>query len=144
MLPYEQLRAFASLFEQDVAPQVDPETEEIVKTAYDEGRHVYTINFQSSSDTGEVEVKVHVQWSLIEQLFLHRDHHVSWSAYERGTVHLHLTIESQPGVEYTAVLFKDDLRKLWERINSPLHPYPENESCEDVWVKLFNRGVWEV
>ena len=144
MLNYEQIKAFATLLEQDQAPQVDPETKEVIRNAYDEGQHIYTINFTVCSVTGEVTTKVHIQWGLMEQLLLHVDREVWWNTYELDCIHLHMSLKSQPGVEYTTVLFRDDLRTLWERINSPLHPFPEHEPLADVWATLYKRGVWEV
>ena len=51
---------------------------------------------------------------------------------------------NQPDVEYTTVLFKDDVKRLWERIHPSNSPFPADESVEDIWVKLYSRGVWEM
>lgn len=142
MLDYEIIKAFAKNLENDQAPVLD-EHREIERTAYDEGRHIYTINFEVSL-SGVVTAKVHVQWGLMEQLFLNQDRMVRWNSYTADALHIHLRLASQPDVEYTTVLFKDDVKRLWERIHSSNSPYPEDLSIVGVWRKLYERGVWEL
>ena len=142
MLDYEIIRAFANNLENDQAPVLD-EHREIERTAYDEGRHIYTINFEVSL-SGVVTAKVHVQWGLMEQLFLNQDRMVRWNSYTADALHIYLRLASRPDVVYTTVLFKYDLKRLWERIHSSNSPFPKDESVEDIWVKLYNRGVWEL
>ena len=142
MLHYEQLKAFADLLEQDQAPTID-EHREIQATAYDEGRHIYNVGFEVSI-SGAVTAKVHVQWRLMEQLFLNKDRMVTWNADTTDALHIRLKLASQPDVEYTTVLFQDDVQRLWERIHSSNSPYPEDLSIVGVWAKLYERGVWEL
>lgn len=138
MLDYEIIKEFIIDLENDQAPVLDE-----CRTAYDEGRHIYSINFEVDFD-GTVTVKAHVQWGLMEQLFLNKDRMVSWSADCYDALHIYLRLPNQPGVEYTTVLFKEDVERLWERTRSSNSPFPEDESVEDIWVKLYNRGVWEM
>lgn len=145
MLDYESIKALINNLETDQAPVLD-EHREIKRTAYDEGRHIYSINFEVSL-SGMVYVKVHVQWGLMKQLLLNKDRIVRWSADSNDALHVYLRLASQPEVEYTTVLFQHDMKRLWQSIyysNSPCPPFPENEAVEDIWVKLYNRGVWEV
>lgn len=138
MLDYESIKALVNSLENDQAPVLD-EHREIERTAYDEGRHIYSINFEVSL-LGTVTAKVHVQWGWMKQLLLNKDRIVRWSADSPDVLHFYLRLESQPEVEYTTVLFKDDVRRLWQSSNSACPPFPETESVEDIWVKLFNRG----
>ena len=132
MLDYEIIKALVNSLENDQAPVLD-EHREIERTAYDEGRHIYSINFEVSL-SGTATAKVHVQWSLMEQLLLNKDRIIRWSADDTDTLHIYLKLPNQPDVEYTTVLFKDDVRRLWEHIhssNSACPPFPETESVED-------------
>lgn len=141
MLDYESIKALINNLETDQAPVLD-EHHEIKRTAYDEGRHIYSINFEVSL-SGTATAKVHVQWGLMKQLLLNKDRIVRWSADSNDALHFYLRLESQPEVEYTTILFKYDMKRLWQRVyssNSPCPPFPENEAVEDIWVKLFNRG----
>ena len=142
MLDYEIIKAFANNLENDQAPVLD-EHREIERTAYDEGRHIYDVTFEVSL-SGAVTAKVHVQWGLMEQLFLNKDRMVRWSSDCYDALHIYLRLPNQPDVEFSTVLFKNDVKRLWERIHSSNSPFPEDESVEDVWVKLYNRGVWEM
>lgn len=139
MLDYETIKAFINNLEKDQAPVLD-ENHEIERTAYEEGRHIYSINFEADF-YGDVTVKVLVQWGLMEKLFLNKDRMVRWSADCYDALHIYLKLPNQPDVEYATVLFKDDVKRLWEPSNNP---FPEDESVEDIWVKLYNRGVWEM
>lgn len=141
MLDYEIIKAFISNLENDQAPVLD-EHREIERTAYDEGRHIYAINFEVGL-SGTVTAKVHVQWGLMEQLFLNKDRMVRWSSDFFYSIHIYLRLPNQPDVEYTTVLFIDDVKRLWG-VSTPNSPYPEGMSVEDVWVKLYNRGVWDM
>ena len=132
MLDYESIKALVNSLENDQAPVLD-EHSEIERTAYDEG---YSINFEVSL-LGTVTAKVHVQWGLMKQLLLNKDR---WSADGPDVLHFYLRLPNQPEVEYTTVLFKGDVRRLWQSSNSACPPFPETESVEDIWVKLFNRG----
>lgn len=142
MLDYEIIKAFINNLENDQAPVLD-EHREIERTAYDEGRHIHSINFEVGL-SGTVTVKVHVQWGLMEQLFLNQDRMVRWFSDTADALHIYLRLASQPDVEYTTVLFKDDVERLWERIHSSNSPYPEDLSIVGVWRKLYERGVWEM
>lgn len=142
MLDYEIIKAFANNLENDQAPVLD-EHREIERTAYDEGRHIYSINFEVSL-SGVVTAKVHVQWGLMEQLFLNQDRMVRWSSDTADALHIYMRLANQPDVEYTTVLFKDDVKRLWERIHSSNSPYPKDLSIVGVWRKLYERGVWEM
>lgn len=142
MLDYEIIKAFINNLENDQAPVMD-ENREIERTAYDEGRHIYSIDFEVGF-YGTVTVRVLVQWGLMEKLLLNRDRMVRWDADSADTLHIYLKLPNQPDVGYTTVLFKDDVKRLWERIHLSNNPFPEDESVEDIWVKLYNRGVWEM
>lgn len=142
MLDYEIIKAFANNLENDQAPVLD-EHREIERTAYDEGRHIYDVRFEVSL-YGAVTAKVLVQWGLMEQLFLNKDRMVRCSSDTIDALHIYLRLDSQPGVEYSTVLFKDDVKRLWERIYSSNSPYPEDLSIVGVWRKLYERGVWEL
>lgn len=142
MLNYEQIKSFATLLEQDQAPVLD-EHREIERTAYAEGRHIYSVLFDVALD-GTAVAKVHVQWPIMEQLMLNQGRTLSWSASGTDGVHLELRLESHPGVVYVQVLFKDDLQDLWERIHSINSPFPEELSAVGIWAKLYERGVWEL
>ncbi len=115
------------------------ENREIERTAYDE----YSIDFEVGF-YGTVTVRVLVQWGLMEKLFLNKDRMVRWDADSADALHIYLKLPNQPDVEYTTVLFKDDVKRLWKRIHFSNRPFPEDESVEDIWVKLYNRGVWEM
>ena len=138
MLDYEIIKAFINNLENDQAPVMD-ESREIERNAYDEGRHIYSIDFEVGF-YGTVNVRVLVQWGLMEKLFLNKDRVVRWDADSADALHIYLKLPNQPDVEYTTVLFKDDVKRMWKRS----HPFPEDESVEDIWVKLYNRGVWEM
>lgn len=138
MLDYEIIKAFINNLEKDQAPVLD-ENREIKRTAYDEGRHIYSIDFEVGF-YGTVTVRVLVQWGLMEKLLLNRDRMVRWDADSAGALHIYLKLPNQPDVEYTTVLFKDDVKRIYPS-NSP---FPADESVEDIWVKLYNRGVWEM
>lgn len=142
MLDYEIIKAFINNLENDQAPVLD-EHREIERTAYDEGRHIHSINFEVGL-SGVVTAKVHVQWRLMEQLLINQHRTVRWSDGGDDVVHVVLQLDSQPDVEYTAVLFKYDLERLWKRIHSSNTPYPEDLSAVDVWAKLYERGVWKM
>lgn len=142
MLNYEIIKAFANNLENDQAPVLD-EHREIERTAYDEGRHVYSVHFEVSL-SGTVTTKIHVQWGLMEQLFLNKDRAVRWSSDCADALHIYLRLANEPDVEYTTVLFKEDVQRLWERIHSSNSPYPEDLSIVGVWRKLYERGVWEM
>ena len=133
------IKAFINNLENDQAPVLD-ENREIERTTYDEGRHIYSIHFEVGL-YGTVTVKVHVQLGLMEKLFINKDRMVRWDADSADALHIYL---NQPDVEYTTVLFKDDVKRMWERIHSSNNPLPADESVEDIWVKLYNRGVWEM
>ena len=138
MLDYEIIKAFINNLENDQAPVLD-ESREIKRTAYDE----YSIDFEVGF-YGTVTVRVLVQWGLMEQLFLNKDRMVRWDADSADALHIYLKLLNQPDVEYTTVLFKDDVKRLWERIHPSNSPFPADESVEDIWVKLYSRGVWEM
>ena len=142
MLDYEYIEAFVKNLENDQAPVLD-EHREIERTAYDEDRHIYSIRFEVGL-YGDVLAKAHVQWGLMEQLFLNKDRMVRWSSDTVDALHICLRLPDQPGVEYTTILFKDDVKRLWERIHSSNSPYPEDLSILGVWAKLYERGVWEL
>lgn len=142
MLDYEIIKAFINNLENDQAPVLD-EHREIERTAYDEGRHIYGVHFEVSL-SGAVSARVHVQWGLMEQLFLNKDRMVRWHSDTADALHIHLRLAGQPDVEYTTVLFNDDVKRLWERIHSSNSPYPEDLSIVGVWRKLYERGVWEM
>ena len=142
MLDYKIIKAFANNLENDQAPMLD-EHREIARTAYDEDRYIYSVSFEVSL-SGTVTAKVHVQWGLMEQLFLNKNRAVRWDRSGADALHLYLRLDSQPNVEYTTVLFKDDVQHLWERIHSSNSPYPEDLSIVGVWTKLYERGVWEM
>lgn len=142
MLNYSQLKSFAEQLEYDQLPTMG-EHREIQATAYDEGRHIYSINFEVGL-LGTVTIKMHVQWGVMEQLLLNPDRMVRWSSDAADALHIYTRFPDQPDAEYTAVLFKDDLKVLWERINYESYPFPEEDSAEDIWVNLYNRGVWEM
>lgn len=142
MLEYEHIKAFAKNLENDQAPVLD-EHREIERTAYDEDRHIYGVHFEVSL-SGVVSARVHVQWGLIEQLFLNKDRMVRWHSDTADALHICLRLPNQPDVEYTTVLFEDDVKRLWERIHSSNSPFPEDASVEDIWVRLYSRGVWEL
>ena len=139
MLDYEIIKAFINNLEKDQAPVLD-ENRDIERTAYDEGRHIYSIRFEVGLH-GTVTAKVHVQWGLMEQLFLNKDRMVRWDAGTADALHVYLKIPNQPDVEYTTVLFKDDVKRMWKRSHPSNSQFPEDESVEDIWVKLYNRGV---
>lgn len=138
MLDYEIIKAFINKLENDQAPVPD-ENREIARTAYDEGRHIYSIDFEVGF-YGTVTVRVLVQWGLMEKLLLNKDRMVRWDADSADALHIYLKLPNQPDVEYTTVLFKDDVR----RIHPSDSPFPADESVEDIWVKLYNRGVWKM
>ena len=138
MLDYEIIKEFIIDLENDQAPVLDE-----CRTAYDEGRHIYSITFEVAFD-GTVTVKAHVQWGLMEQLFLNKDRRVCWNADSTDALHIYLRLPNQPEVEYTTVLFKEDVKRLWERTHSSNSPFPETEAVEDIWTKLYKRGVWEM
>lgn len=140
MLDYEIIKAFINNLENDQAPVMD-ENREIERTAYDEGRHIYSIDFEVGF-YGTVTVRVLVQWGLMGKLLLNKDRMVRWDADSADALHIYLKLPNQPDAEYTTVLFKDDVKRLWERIHFSNRPFPEDESVEDIWVKLYNRGVW--
>ena len=142
MLDYEIIKAFINNLENDQAPVLD-ENHEIKRTAYEEGRHIYSIHFEVGLH-GTVTVKVHVQWGLMEKLFLNKDRMVRWDADTADALHIYLKLPNQPDVEYTTVLFRDDVKCMWKRSHTSSSPFPEDESVEDIWVKLYNRGVWEM
>ena len=142
MLDYEIIKAFINNLENDQAPVLD-EHREIERTAYDEDRHIYFIHFEVGL-SGTVTAKVHVQWGLMEQLFLNKGRMVRWSSDAADTLHIYLKLPNQPDVEYTTVLFTDDVKRLWERIHSSNSPYPVDLPIADVWRKLYERGVWEM
>lgn len=142
MLDYEIIKAFINNLENDQAPVLN-EHREIERTAYDEGRHIYGVTFEVGL-SGAVTAKVHMQWGLMEQLFLNKDRMVRWHADTADALHVYLKLPNQPDVEYTTVLFKDDVKRLWERIHSSNSPYPEDLSIVGVWAKLYERGVWEM
>lgn len=142
MLNYSQLKAFAEQLEYDQLPTLD-EHREIQATAYDEQRHICSVTFEVSL-SGAVTIKVHVQWGVMEQLFLNPDRMVRWSSDAADALHIYMRFPDQPDVEYTTVLFKDDVKRLWERIHSSNSPYPEDLSIVGVWAKLYERGVWEM
>ena len=142
MLNYSQLKTFAEQLEYDQLPTLD-EHREIQATAYDEQRHIYSVTFEVSL-SGAVTIKVHVQWGIMEQLFLNKDRMVRWSSDTDDALHIYMRFPEQPDVVYTTVLFKDDVKRLWERIHSSNSPYPEDLSIVGVWAKLYERGVWEM
>lgn len=128
-------KAFINNLENDQAPVMD-ENREIERTAYDE----YSIDFEVGF-YGTVTVRVLVQWGLMEKLLLNRGRMVRWDADSADALHIYL---NQPDVEYTTVLFKDDVKRMWKRSHPSNSPFPADESVEDIWVKLYNRGVWEM
>lgn len=137
MLDYPELDAFRNLLEQDQKHSIEG------LPAYVENRRVYSIHFNADYD-GNVTIDCHIQWGLMEQLLVFNKWSMTWSASTSDSVHVHVTRAEEPGVTYTAVLFKSDLKMLWERIHSSNNPYPEETAVEDVWAHLYNRGVWEL
>lgn len=138
MLNYEIIKAFINSLENDQAPVLD-ESSEIERTAYDEGRHIYSINFEVSFH-GTVTAKVLVQWGLMEQLLRNKYRVVRWHSDTEDALHIYLRLPNQPDVKYVAVLFKDDVKRLWDTDNEP---YPEDKSISDVWDELYKKGVWK-
>ena len=74
------------------------------------------------------------------QLFLNKHRRVCWNADGPDALHIYLKLARQPDVEYTTMLFKDDVKRLWKRSYPSNSPFPE----DDIWVTLYNRGVWEM
>ena len=138
MLNYEIIKAFINNLENDQAPVLDKN-----RTAYDEGRHIHSIYF-GVDYSGTVTAKVHVQWGLMKKLLLNKDRVVRWDSDTADALHIYMRLPNQPDVEYTTVLFKDGVKRLWERTHSSNSPFPEDESVEDIWTKLYKRGVWEM
>lgn len=135
MLNYEQIKNFANLLEQDQEPN-----DKVV--SYEEGRKVYAIRFETDY-YGRVSVDCHVQWPVLEQMMVGRDWSIAWSAGDTDSVHLKLIEHHDTNVSYSCVLFKHDLRELWDRIHATT-PFPKDTPAVMVWEKLYNRGVWEV
>ena len=137
MLDYPKLDAFRNLLEQDQKMTMDGQV------PYEVNRRVFSININPDYN-GRVSVECHIQWGLMEQLMVDNKWSMTWSASSPDTVHLHLTRVDEPGVTYTTVLFRSDLKMLWERIHYSGNTFPEETAVEDIWAHLYNRGVWEL
>lgn len=137
MLGYECLDTFRGWLERDQAPTKKRLCD------VEENRKIFSIRFDTDYD-GNVSIDCHIQWGLMEQLMVDKYWDMTWDAYDPEIVHLHLTREQEKNVVYTVVMTKAKLKTLWERIHGPNHPFPEDEAAEDIWVQLYNRGVWEM
>lgn len=136
MLTYEVLDQFRKALEADQAPSTDPATGCIDTTPYDENRMVYHISFEVDI-YGQVTIRCLVQFGVMEQLM--SGNKWSTSCYEGSeNLHLDMKLEEQPGVVYTTVLSKRDIKALYERM---CIPYPEGKSITEAWEILYGKGV---
>ena len=140
MLTYEVLDQFRKALEADQAPSTDPATGCIDTTPYDENRMVHRISFELAI-YGQVTISCLVQFGVMEQLMSGNKWSMAWSTscYE-GSENLHLDMElkNQPGVVYTTVLSKHDIKALYERM---CIPYPEDKSITEAWEILYGKGM---
>lgn len=167
MLDYQTIKQFAEVLTTDQAPtyskEVNPtdlnlanstqnqkwinELEDLeFTTAFEEKRGIHSITFEVAFK-GEVVVRCHVQPAVLEQLLVNNITEKSglvWSSYGLDYVHLSLVLREHHGVVYTSVLDKFDLKEMWEKMHSDKKPFPINETAEQIWTKLYNRGVWNV
>lgn len=162
MLDYQIIKQFAEVLTTDQAPtfpkranptnsnsnsnnpNIADELECI--TAFEEKRGIHSITFEVAFK-GEVHVRCHVQPAVLEQLLIDNITEKSglvWSSYGLDHVHLTLVLKEHRGVVYTSVLDRHDLKEMWEKIHSDKKPFPINETAEQIWTKLYNRGVWNV
>lgn len=144
MLTYEVLDQFRKALEADQAPRsipaTDPELEPVEVSAYDEKRHVYHINFETAYD-GHVTIKCFVQFEVMQKLMANSLWSMTWSTTGTGayeSLHPDMKLEEQPGVVYTTVLSKRDIKALYERM---CIPYPEDKSITEAWEILYGKGV---
>lgn len=165
MLDYQTIKQFAEVLTTDQAPTFPkgvnptdlnsgnttqtctnkPENLEFI-TAFEEKRGIHSITFEVAFK-GEVNVRCHVQPAVLEQLLINNIDEKSglvWSSYGPDHVHLTLVLKDHRGVIYTSILDRHDLKEMWEKMHSDKKPFPINETAEQIWTKLYNRGVWNV
>lgn len=144
MLTYEVLDQFRKALEADQAPRsipaTDPELEPVEVSAYNEKRHVYHINFETAYD-GHVTIKCFVQFEVMQKLMANSSGSMTWATTGTGAdecLHPDMELKNQPGVVYTTVLSKRDIKALYERM---CIPYPEGKSITEVWEILYGKGM---
>lgn len=144
MLTYEVLDQFRKALEADQAPRsipaTDPELEPVEVSAYNEKRHVYRIDFETAYD-GHVTIRCHVQLEVMQKLMASSSGSMTWETTDTGageSLHLYMELKNQPGVVYTTVLFKCDIKALYERM---CIPYPEDKSITEAWEILYGKGM---
>lgn len=140
MLTYEVLDQFRKALEADQAPSTDPATGCIDTTPYDENRMVYHISFEVDI-YGQVTIRCLVQFGVMEQLMSGNKWSMTWTTLGTGadeTLHPDMELENQPGVVYTTVLSKRDIKALYERM---CIPYPEDKSITEAWEILYGKGM---
>lgn len=142
MLTYEVLDQFRKALEADQAsrliPATDPELEPVKVSAYSEKRHVYQINFDVDIH-GQATIRCLVQFGVMEQLMSGNKWSMTWSTTGTGAdecLHLAMELKNQPGVVYTTVLFKYNIKALYERM---CIPYPKDKSITEAWEILYAR-----
>lgn len=144
MLTYEVLDQFRKALEADQAPRsipaTDPELEPVEVSAYTEKRHVYHINFETAYD-GHVTIKCFVQFEVMQKLMASSSWSMTWTTTGTGAaenLHPDMELKNQPGVVYTTVLSKRDIKALYERM---CIPYPEDKSITEAWEILYGKGM---
>lgn len=144
MLTYEVLDQFRKALEVDQAPRsipaTDPKLEPVKVSAYDERRYVYRIDFETAYD-GHVTIRCLVQFEVMQKLMASSSWSMTWTTLGTGvdeTLHPDMELKNQPGVVYTTVLHKRDIKALYERM---CIPYPEDKSITEAWEILYGKGM---
>lgn len=140
MLTYEVLDQFRKALEADQAPSTDPATGCIDTTPYDENRMVYRIDFEVDI-YGQVTIRCLVQFEVMQKLMASSSWSMTWTTLGTGAdenLHPDMELKNQPGVVYTTVLSKRDIKALYERM---CIPYPEGKSITEAWEILYGKGM---
>lgn len=140
MLTYEVLDQFRKALEADQAPSTDPETGRIDTTSYEENRMVHFINFEVDI-YGQVTIRCLVQFGVMQKLMASSPWSMTWSTNGTGDdecLHPDMKLENQPGVVYTTVLDKRDIKAIYERM---CIPYPEDKSITEAWEILYGKEM---
>lgn len=144
MLTYEVLDQFRKALEADQAPRsipaTDPELEPVEVSAYNEKRYVYRIDFETAYD-GHVTIRCLVQFEVMQKLMASSSWSMTWTTLGTGAdenLHPDMELKNQPGVVYTTVLSKRDIKALYERM---CIPYPEGKSITEAWEILYGKGM---
>lgn len=111
--------------------------------AYDRGKYIYSMRFETSAATGQTTVMCHLQWETFKECLKYPGGNdtipqLEWSSYNPECVHLQ--VGPVNGVVYVTVLTQEQLKTMLHEAGIPNEDLVTPEytaAAEDLWVRYF-------